>query len=472
MAKILIIDDDALVGKSLYRLFHDNGHDVVVVETLSSGLSEAKRGVDVVYLDLDLPDGDGLSVIDELANVPSQPEVIVITGMGSEHAAQKTMESSAWDYISKPASPQAVLESLAGALAYRKEAKDSQLSQFDFDPCGIVGTSAAMVRTLSEVEKAAMSEASVLISGETGVGKELTAQAIHANSKRKDGPFVVVDCSNLTESLIESVLYGHVKGAFTGAHTSRSGLVAEADGGTLFLDEIGELPAALQKSFLRVLQERRFRPVGSGKELKSNFRLVAATNRNLSEMVRKKRFRSDLLYRVRTIEIIVPPLRERGSDITALLHHFIDQICDRYGLQSKTASAELLRVTEDYLWPGNVREMMNVVEAAVIHAGAAPVIYPKHLPTHVRLAFLKEKEQNIDSENTIFREVEKQSAGPKPVRILPYAEYKIERDREYFLMLMQAKQGDVSQVSKISGLSIPSVYRHLMIAGISTKKWK
>lgn len=474
MARILVIDDDALVGKSLSRLFRDAGHDVVLANTLSLGISEAEKGVDVVYLDLDLPDGDGLAVIDELAAVESQPEVIVITGMGSGYAAQKTMESSAWDYISKPASPQVVLDSLGSALDYRKEAKQHQVSLCDFDDCGMVGESPAMLRTLIEIGRAAKSEASVLISGETGVGKELTARAVHKNSTRKNGPFVVVDCSNLTESLIESVLYGHVKGAFTGAHADRRGLVAEADGGTLFLDEIGELPLTLQKSFLRVLQERRYRPVGSGKELTSDFRLVAATNRNIMQMVKDNLFRSDLLYRVRTVEIVVPPLRERVSDIGSLVNHFMAQICDRYGLEDKSSSSELLRVAECYSWPGNIREMRNVIEAAVIHAGAAPIVYPKHLPSHVRLAFLKAKENEKERclQNEVFEDVDKGASACETAEILSYAEYKIQRDRDYFSMLMEANNNNILHVSKISGLSVPSIYRHLIIAGLSTKRQK
>lgn len=470
MAKILIIDDDALVRKSLSRLFSDMGHNVILASTLSLGLEEANNGVDVVYLDLDLPDGDGLAMIDNLSTVKSQPEVIVLTGMGSEYAAQKTIESSAWDYISKPASPKVVLNSLKSALAYRKEANKQAVCHVDFNACGIIGESSTMLRTLIKIEKAAMSEASVLITGETGVGKELTARAVHMNSLRKNGPFVVVDCSNLTESLIESILYGHEKGAFTSAHTNRRGLIAEAHNGTLFLDEIGELPLSLQKSFLRVLQERRYRPIGSGKELESDFRLVAATNRNLAKMVKAKQFRKDLLYRIRTLDILVPPLRERKSDITKLVHYFLLQICDRYGLEEKSTSRELLKVTTSYQWPGNIRELKNVIETAIIQARNTPVIYPKHLPSHVRLAFLKEKDHNLQVESSSKKYVTESSF--ENTQILPYAKYKAERDKEYFSMLMKSNDNDISRVSKISGLSVPSIYRHLMTAGISTKKQK
>ena len=399
MARILVIDDDVLVRKSLARLFADLGHDVLLAENLAEGKARAEKGVDVIYLDLDLPDGDGLRVIDDLAATDRHPEIIVITGMGSSYGAQQTLQSHAWDYISKPASPQAVKESLQSALHYRRQAMGEHAVAEHFDGCGIIGEDASMQRTLRDMAKAAKSEASVLLSGETGVGKELAARAIHANSSRGGAPFIVVDCSSMTETLGESMLHGHLKGSFTGAHTDRRGLVAEADGGTLFLDEVGELSLSLQRSFLRVLQERRFRPMGSLKEQPSDFRVVAATNRDLNRMVQEGAFRSDLLFRIRTVEIVVPPLRERGNDRERLAAHFIRQSCRRYGLKAKEPSEELSHVIDHYHWPGNVRELANVMEAAVISAGKDPVIYPKHLPTHVRLTFLDEQERRGSKPN-------------------------------------------------------------------------
>jgi len=466
MARILIIDDDILVRKSLSRIFEDKDHEVALASTLESGMSLASKGTDVVFLDLDLPDGDGLQAIDALSAVDSHPEVIVVTGMGSNYAAQKSMESSAWDYISKPASPQVMLEALESALAYRKEARKTLSNTKPFDPCGIIGKSPAMKRSLEEIAKAAASDAGVLIRGETGVGKELAARAIHFNSSRKNGPFIVVDCSNLTESLIESTLYGYKKGSFTGADTNRDGLVTQADGGTLFLDEVGELPPSLQKSFLRVLQEHRYRPVGATEEISSDFRLVAATNRDLAAMADDGQFRSDLLFRIRTIEIILPGLEFRGEDKTELAAHFVLQICDRYGLGEKSISDELLKVVNVYPWPGNVREMLNVMEATVIQSGTDGVIYPKHLPSHVRLAFLgaanRMEPKDIKPKN-------KQPTSPAEETGTPYASYKQDRDKEYFQNLMNITGNDVSQASRISGLSVPTVYRYLAQTGISTR---
>ncbi|WP_419175965.1 sigma-54-dependent transcriptional regulator [Desulfosediminicola sp.] len=466
MARILVVDDDQLIRRSLIRLFKDSGHEVVEASTLHQGVQAAEDGVDVIYLDLGLPDGDGLKAIDQLASVGSRPEIIVITGKGSMYGAEKSMDSSVWDYIQKPASPQQVLESLEGALAYRAEKKISRGSKIVFDSCGMVGESFAMSRAFAVLGQAAASNASVLVRGETGVGKELAARAIHVNSARKHKPFVVVDCSNLAESLIESTLYGHVKGAYTGAQSTKEGLVAEADGGTLFLDEVGELPIDLQKSLLRVLQERRYRPVGSSKELKSDFRLVAATNRDLVKMCDAGSFRSDLLFRLRTVEIVLPPLRERESDIETLTSHFIRQSCDRYGLELKAASEELSKVVHLYDWPGNVRELMNVLEASVIQAGSVSVIYPRHLPSHVRLAFLRESARQGDAS----AEDQKDISPLSHFELQSYSRYKAESDRNYFEKLMVAADFDVRRVSELSELSVASVYRYLAQVGISTKK--
>jgi two-component system NtrC family response regulator len=463
MARILIIDDDELIRKSLSRCMSDMGHEVAAAGGLGEGRLAAKAGVDVIYLDLDLPDGDGRGALDELAAMPGRPEIIVITGLGDNHGARQILAQGAWDYIKKPASPQSVRESLAGALAYRRERRQAacapESGAAGFDACGIIGGSAIMARVLGLLRRAARSQAGVLILGETGVGKELFARAIHANSQRRGGPFVVVDCSNLTETLVESVLYGHVKGAFTGAHADRAGLVAEADGGTLFLDEVGELPMPLQRSFLRVLQERRYRSLGASRERSSDFRLVAATNRDLDAMVRAGEFRSDLLFRLRTVEVALPPLRERGEDLGELAAYFVAQACDRAGLAAKSLSPGLIEVLAGYQWPGNVRELGHVLESAVIESGRDRVLYPKHLPGNVRVGALGGGGPAAPL------------AGERPDRRLPaYEAYKAERDRAYFTELMAACDHDVTQASRISGLSVPSIYRYLGLAGIPTRR--
>lgn len=482
MARVLIIDDDPLVCLSIKRCVADMGHEVWTAGDLKDGLALAATGVDLVYLDLSLPDGDGQTAVEALAACPMHPEVIVITGMGGNYGAEDSLAQGAWEYISKPASPAVIRESLNSVLEYRisKMANgDDAAPSNDTDSWndyGIVGSSASMERVRRLIGRAAASEAGVLILGETGVGKELVAHAIHDNSPRKHGPFIVVDCSNISESLADSVLYGHVKGAFTGAHTDRQGLVAAADGGTLFLDEVGELPASMQKYFLRVLQERTFRPVGSSHEHSSNFRLVAATNRDLEAMTHDGQFRSDLLFRLRTVEVHLPPLRARGSDIAELADSFVARTCERYGLPEKSISPQLAKQLESYPWPGNVRELSNVIEATVIEAGRDPIIYPKHLPSQLRVLFLEKDHQPVHAIHTAeLGKLQGQdsiatSQKNGAVVMKTYDDYKSMRDKLYFQQLMDLCDYDITKASSIAGLSVPSIYRHLALVGISTKK--
>ncbi len=464
MSRVLVIDDDKFIRNSLQRLFSDMGHETILAESLVDGMTCAEHGVDVIFLDLDLPDGAGQKAIDNLSAANGNPEIIVITGMGDNYGAQETLGNGVWDYILKPASPKTVMASLKSALKYRQESTAHQEPRDRLDACGIIGEAPATRRAMQHIVRAAQSEASVLILGETGVGKELAAHAVHSLSRRRDKPFMVVDCSNLTESLVESILYGHLKGAFTGAHSDRRGLVAEANSGTLFLDEVGELPMSLQKSFLRVLQEQRFRPVGAATEQKSDFRLVAATNRDLVKMTEHGTFRNDLLFRLRTIEITMPPLRERDVDMEKLAVHFLRESCNRYAVPQKTLSKQMLKVITSYAWPGNVRELANVMEAAVIESGDAKVLYPKHLPSHIRVSFLdrpKKRRQPSQAVRTTPQEM--------PLsEVTPYEEYKAQRDKAYFMRLMEACNHDIAEASRLSGLSAPSIYRHLGLAGIPT----
>ena len=482
MARVLIIDDDPLVRRSIERCVADMGHEALTAGSLKEGLALAATGVDTVYLDLSLPDGEGQNAVEALSACPSHPEVIVITGMGGNYGAEDCLTRGAWEYISKPASPTIIRESLTSVLEYRlskmppKNAASKEACGILLNDCGIIGHSASMNRVRGLISRAAESEASVLILGETGVGKELVAHAIHAYSGRRDGPFIVVDCSNIPESLAESTLYGHVKGAFTGALADRQGLVAAADGGTLFLDEVGELPASMQKYFLRVLQEHTFRPVGSATERTSNFRLVAATNRDLEAMTHKGQFRSDLLFRLRTVEVNLPPLRDREADITELADFFVVKTCKRYGLPNKRLSRQLVKMLETYPWPGNIRELSNSIEASVIEAGQDPIIYPKHLPRQLRVSLLEKEPQSVPA-IPLADDLLRQGTQPE-TRMMPeesagiqtYEDYKNQRDKVYFQQLMDMCGYDVTQASQVAGLSVPSIYRHLALVGISTKK--
>ena len=299
----------------------------------------------------------------------------------------------------------------------------------------------------------------MLITGETGTGKELFARLIHANSTRAKGPFVVVDCAALTESLVESTLFGHVKGAFTGADADRVGLVRLAHGGTLFLDEVGEMPPPLQKTFLRVLHEKRFRPVGATAEVESDFRLLAATNRDLEAMIERGSFRSDLFFRLKTIALSLPPLRERPEDIKPLTLSIVDGLCARYRLPPKGFDAEFLAILEAHDWPGNVRELQNVLELAIVASGREKTLYGMHLPQELRVKLAKSYLEQGDRLHEARpstgedRLIAQPSFGRQSLKV-----FKEAMERHYLEGLLRAHGRDVATMLDISGLSRSHFY--------------
>jgi two-component system NtrC family response regulator len=335
VADVLVVDDDELICDLLTDVVEGLGHHANCAYTLAAALNEASsRSYDVVFLDINMPDGRGLDILPQIRQTPSAPEVVIITGLGDPEGAEIAIRNGAWDYVQKSSSIKEITLALIRALQYREE-KRARTPLGVLKTGGIVGSSDEILLCLDIMAQAASSDASVLITGETGTGKELFARAIHENSSRARHNFVVVDCTALPETLVESVLFGYEKGAFTVADRSRDGLVRQAHRGTLFLDEIGELPLSLQKTFLRVLQEHRFRPVGAESEVESDFRLVAATNLNLDKTVAAGRFRMDLLFRIRTFTIELPPMRARRKDIKELAIHFMTKYCDRYKIGTK-----------------------------------------------------------------------------------------------------------------------------------------
>ncbi|MEJ2698642.1 MAG: sigma-54 dependent transcriptional regulator, partial [Desulfuromonadales bacterium] len=392
MANVLIIDDDELMVSSLVLMVRRLGHESASAGALEKGIELARsRNFDVVFLDVRMPDGNGLETLPKIAETPSAPEVIIITGFGDPDGAELAIKCGAWDYIEKCSSVKDMTLSLERALHYRREkmAETRKKNIIALKREDIFGNSPKLRACLNQVAQAAGSDANILITGETGTGKELFARAIHRNSPRAARSFVTVDCAALPETLAESLLFGHEKGSFTGAEKPQEGLVRQAHGGTLFLDEVGELPISLQKTFLRVLQERRFRPLGGLREIESDFRLVAATNRNLEAMVAENLFRNDLLYRLRAFTIELPPLRERAEDIRDLARTHLDRLCECHGLASKGFSPDFLDALLAYSWPGNVRELANTLVRAFSAARFEPTIYPKHLPTNIRVQILK-----------------------------------------------------------------------------------
>ena len=456
MAKILIIDDDVVMTELLSHGVRERGHDIVCAHTIQTGLSAAQSGdFAVVFLDVRLPDGNGLDILPEIRKVRSSPEVIIMTGAGDPDGAELAIKSGAWDYLEKPASITMMILPLVRALQYR----DIRLAQKPLAALkrqGIVGSSPFIAACLDKVAHAAGYDASVLITGETGTGKELFAWAIHENSARADKNFVVVDCATLSDTLVESVLFGYRKGAFTGADRSREGLIKQADGGTLFLDEVGELPLAVQKAFLRVLQERRFRPLGSKEELSSDFRLVAATNRDLDAMVREGQFRSDLLYRIRAFTIELPPLREYPEDIPALVTYHVGRLAERHGENIRGLSPDFLEALKAYDWPGNVRELVNALERVLAAAGNGATLFPKDLPPHIRVKMARSAIVNKSAPA-------KGDPPPAGVKELPklqdLRDEAIARVEQQYLHDLRAVSGDnIKKACAVSGLSRSRLY--------------
>ncbi len=452
MAKILIIDDDALLSETVADKLESLHHQSQAVHSLAKGLRTAVNGdFDIILLDVYLPDGNGLKSIDQLRAVPSEPQVIIITGQGDPDGAEMAIRHGAWCYLEKNSIIKEISLPLTRALQYREAVRGQKAVVEAMERDQLVGESPRFIQCLEILANAAAADASVLISGESGTGKEAFARAIHANSRRKNGNFVVVDCTALPEQLVESVLFGHVKGAFTGADRANRGLIRHADKGTLFLDEIGELPLATQKSFLRVLQERAFCPVGSQEECRSDFRLICATNRDLAAMTREGLFREDLLYRLRGLSLHLPPLRERDGDIPLLAEYFLNCSVQRYGQEPKECLPEVMELLCSYHWPGNVRELSQAIESAFAQAVYSSVVFTQHLPVHIRTAHARANVQ---------RQAPVASPSFAESTFLPaWRDAKDAFERDYTQRLLQHSEGNVMEAGRLSGLSRTRLYQ-------------
>ncbi len=457
MSKVLIIDDDEQICKILAHCIIRLGHPVETAFTLGEGEEKLSSGsFDLVFLDVNLPDGNGVEALPRIQSVTSSPEVVIITGVGDPDGAELAIKNGAWDYLEKPFTKEEVQLQLVRVLQYREE-KSVPNAPVALKREGLVGNSPQISACLDLLAQAAQSNANVLVTGETGTGKELFARAIHENSPRADRPFLVVDCTVLPEKLVESVLFGHEKGAFTGADNAHNGLIKQAHGGTLFLDEIGELPIAIQKAFLRVLQEHRFRSVGGRQEITSDFRLVAATNRDLDTMAKTGQFRQDLLFRLQTFSLELPPLRERIEDIKDIAISHAAKICEHTGVETKGFAPEFFEILASYNWPGNVRELVNTLERAIAIEPLNPVLYPKHLPDHIRARVIR---ATINGKRP-FTPIPKALASPtkQPPKLKELRERSMEAlERRYLHDLMQFTAGNIKQSCRISGLGRTRLY--------------
>ncbi len=467
MAEILIIDDDLLLCGSLLHLIDRLGHNGIEAHTLGEGrkLLESKP-FDIALLDVRLPDGSGLDLLPAIHKQPASPQVIIITSAGDPDGAELAIKNGAWDYIEKPFSRQNITLEITRALEHRNVKIKSSPALIQREK--IVGSSPLMQKSIGLLAKAARTDATALITGETGTGKELFARAVHENSSRSGNSFVVVDCGAIPENLIEGQLFGAKKGAFTGADRNMVGLVKQADGGTLFMDEVGELSLAFQKVFLRTLQEHRFRPLGATLEEESDFRLVAATNRDLPAMVQEGLFREDLLFRLRAVTIEIPPLRKRPGDIKDISLQYTAEFCERNTIGTKGFSYDFFDTLCNYQWPGNVRELIHTLEWMITEHQDIAELTPKHLPEYIRIKLLRASIKSSDHTETC--PAQKQCTPETFQSIKEFRQQKVaEAEKKYLLDLIAAVDGDVRKACGISQLSRTHFYSLLKKHGIVLK---
>jgi len=368
--KILVADDEQSMREFLEIMFKKEGYHVSLAPNGEEVLKLAEKEIfDLVLLDIRMPRLDGISVLKKLKAISPETIVIMITAYASADTAIKAMKEGAYDYITKPFKVEEIKLIIKNALEKKNLQQENILlkqvvrDRYHFD--NIIGQSSKMLTLYDLLEKVAPTKTNILITGESGTGKELVAKAIHYNSPRKDKPFVTLNCGAIPEPLIESELFGHMKGAFTDAIATKKGLFELADEGTIFLDEISELPLLMQVKLLRVLQDKEFKRVGGTEDIRVDVRIISATNRDLEEGVREKRFREDLFYRLNVIQIKIPPLREKREDIPLLTTHFLKKYSEELNKNMSTISPEALRILLNYDYPGNVRELQNIIERAV-----------------------------------------------------------------------------------------------------------
>ncbi|CCH50114.1 sigma-54-dependent transcriptional regulator [Pseudodesulfovibrio piezophilus] len=468
MARILLIDDAQDFCLIFATMLKRLGFDCITSTSLEAGLQELEKNpFDLVFLDVYLGAHSGLDHIAGVMNSPGNPDVIIISASGSGKNAEEAIQLGSWDFLVKPVSFTDLEKCISRCLKHR-EAKSRFIAESTFHRGPIIGGSPQLLRAIQWVGIVARSKNNVLILGETGTGKELFARAVHENSERSSQSFTVVDCTNLPTTLAQSILFGHEKGTFTDAKERREGLFKQADGGTIFLDEIADLDMTIQKALLRVLQDHTFRPLSSRNEVKSDFRLVAATNRDLPQMVHDGTFRQDLYYRLKSCIINLPPLRERVDDIAPLAIHYMKKICKEQGIPKKRFSDDYLQALREYHWAGNVRELINTVNHSISNSFDAKTLHSYHLSRELRVCLVKNNVENADQKLT--------TDFIQPLSSLPDDHFSQEElptfkevrkkvvsqlEAEYLLELVNRTAGDIKAACKVAGLSRARLYELL-----------
>ncbi len=451
---VLVVDDEAGIRQSLKDVLQDEGYQVAAVESGEECLNFLGREkADVVLLDIWLPGIDGLETLSRIQEREDPPVVVMISGHGTIETAVRATKKGAFDFIEKPLSIEKTLLTLKHATEELALAtQNRQLRRKLEGDDRIIGNSVPMKALRQQLALAAPTNGRVLVYGESGTGKELVAHALHRMSLRRDSPFVEVNCAAIPEELIESELFGHIKGSFTGAVEDKVGKFEQADEGTLFLDEIGDMSLRTQSKVLRVIEEQRFSPLGSKKELALDVRVVAATNKNLEEEILKGNFREDLFFRLNVIPFYVPPLREHVEDIPELLDYFLETFAAAYGRRPKHFSEPALEVLLRYRWPGNVRELRNLVERMVIMV-SGDRIERRHLPQTLT---------NHRGRSAASRGV---AGGFSTLH-----EARTAYERDYILRKLDENHGNVSRTAEVLGLERSHLYRKMKALGISTSE--
>ena len=451
MSSILIVDDEAGVRASLAGVLRDEGYNVDTVDSGEACLEQVVRQpYDVLLLDIWLPGIDGLVTLERLRERHVELQVIMISGHGSVESAVRATKLGAFDFIEKPLSLEKTVLAVRNALRQRRLEVENRALRARVDRrLVLVGDSYVMAQLREQIAMAAPTNGRVLISGENGTGKELVARQIHALSHRRAAPFVEVNCAAIPEELIESELFGHAKGAFTGAVADRRGKFEMASAGTLFLDEIGDMSVKTQAKVLRALQEQIVEPVGGQSSVRVDVRVLAATNKDLAEEIRTGRFREDLYFRLNVIPMFVPPLRDRGDDVVRLAEHFVSEFSREYGRRPKRLSPEAVAVFKAYRWPGNVRELRNVMERVMIMVTGETIV----------------------AADLSFLEVGILSAPvPRPPSVRPLYEARDEWERGYILGALAEFDGNISRTADILGVERSNLYRKMRSLGIGKKE--
>ncbi len=448
--RLLLVDDEPGIRTSLSAVLEDEGYSVVAVGNGEAGLAQLEtESFDCVLLDVWLPGMDGMEVLNRIQERlgDERPAVVMISGHGNIETALRATRMGAFDFIEKPLTIDKVLLVVKNAIAQRRMALElDRLGAGGPEHYSIVGESVPMKALRQQLGLMAVTNGRVLIYGESGTGKELVAHAIHAMSLRAKEAFVEVNCAAIPDDLIESELFGHLKGSFAGAHEDKTGKLRKADGGTLFLDEVGDMSLKTQAKVLRALDEQRFAPLGASESIKVDARVVAATNKNLEEEIERGNFREDLFYRLNVIPFHVPPLRDRREDIGLLAEHFMNEFTSAYGRKRKEFSLEAMKMLEDYYWPGNVRELRNLIERIVI-MNPQIRIDARHIPIN-------------PSRRSVFDTEMPQFSSLQEVREAA--------EREYITKKLEEARGNISRAAELLGLERSHLYKKMKALGIPT----